>query len=94
MWFQTNSKMNKTWDILRQGDFHYLTLTLHYFPEFVLTKKRPCIFEDDRGAQASMSFPTEILYIDTRFDDGEKYYWAFSAKLLGFGFTLRRQTSY
>lgn len=86
--------MNKTWDILRYGDFNYLTFTLHYFPEFIFTKKRECIFEDNRGSQYSASFPTELIYVDTRFEDGEKYYWAFSAKLMGFGFTLRRQTSY
>lgn len=86
--------MNKTWDILRKGDFHYLTLTLHYFPELIFTKKRSCIFDDSNGIQTSVSFPTEILYVDTRFDDGERYYWAFSFKLFGFGFVLRRQTSY
>lgn len=86
--------MNKTWDILRFGDFNYLTITVYFLPEFIFTKKRKCIFEDDRGTQCSASFPTELMYVDTRFENGERYYWSFSAKLLGFGFTLRRQTSY
>jgi hypothetical protein len=50
--------------------------------------------EDDRGSQFSVSAPTELLYLDTRFEDGEKYFWVFSFRIVGFGFMLKRQTSY
>ena len=80
--------------IFKKGDFDYLSLTVFYFPDLVFTKKRECIIDDDRGSQFSVSAPTELLYIDTRFDDGEVYYRVFTMRLLGFGFALRRQTSY
>lgn len=86
--------MNVTRNIFKRGDFDYLSFTLFYFPDFTFTRKRECIIDDDEGCQFSMSAPTELLYIDTRFDDGEIYYRVFTARLFGFGFAARRQTSY
>jgi len=86
--------MKKTFDILRKGDFNYLTLTLHFFPDFVFTKNGQRLMETDTGVELSAKFPTEIVYLDTRFEDGEKYFWLFSLRILGFGFSFKRQTSY
>jgi hypothetical protein len=87
--------VKKTWDILRYGDFNYLTFTLHYCPTFTFTNKRnDCFFETDKGVKFGIELPTEIVFLDTKFESGERYFWAFSIKLLGFGFDLKRQTSY
>lgn len=86
--------MNLTKDIFRRDDFDYLTCTLFYFPDIIFTRKRQCIIDDDKGHQLSVSAPTEILYIDTRFENDEVYYRCFLLRIFGFGFSLRRQTSY
>jgi hypothetical protein len=86
--------MKLTRNIFKRGDFDYLSFTLFYFPDCQFTKKRDCIIDNDRGSEFSISAPTELIYLDTRFEDGEVYYIVFVVRLLGFGFALRRQTSY
>lgn len=88
-------KTSKTWKLINRGDFDYLKLEVHFLPKIVFTNHREnCVFDDNSGSQYSLEFPTELLFLNTRFEDGQVYFWVFSFKILGFGFNLTRQTSY
>jgi len=84
----------KLFSIIEKGDFNYLKLMLCY-PSITFTNRRTdVIFDDHFGKKYSVEFPTDIVYADTRFEDGEKYFWIFWIRIFGFGFGFKRQTSY